>query len=485
MKSLVRLSLILSLAGPLYACGDKPDAAPSVEETNPRAFFKAGITYLSPDKKGVINYSSAYEQFARAEALGGGKNASFNAGWVAEIVGRPDKAIEHYRKAYVADKGFEKAMFSLARTLKENDRADQAVELYQDFLKANPENLEVRNDLVLGLSKAKRYDEATAEAQEILRKDPKNAAVYRSLSAMYFDRGMLGMSQLCNELTLKLNKGDVGTYNNMGVTYLLQDDIERAIEKFKTAIKLDSQNFEANANLGFVALNSGDYKLALNCFTAATTSNPKSLDARVGLAVALRGTGDYAKSAAIYDDLIKSSPKNKIAYYNAATLQEKYVKNFTKAEKYLRAFVDSHAGEIGPNHQVFERIDRIKKSKAEQVAREQEILRQEREEAERQKRNEALLKELVPHVDATEKRLQDNAHCFDEGSIEMGAMIIEQARMVIEAKESDMAPDMKTFLDDFSNGMEDGIANCAAAPAPAPAPAPEGTEEPPAEEGGE
>ena len=48
----------------------------------------------------------------------------------------------------------------------------------------------------------------------------------------------------------------------MGVTYLIQGDEPAAIEKFKTAIKLDSTNFESNMNLGYVALNSGDYALA-------------------------------------------------------------------------------------------------------------------------------------------------------------------------------------------------------------------------------
>lgn len=489
MNTLTRFSIVFALAGLISACGPKAPSEPSAEETNPAVFFRSGVTLVqSPDKKtGAVNYQKAYETFVRATELKGGKHAFFNAGWVAEAMGRVDLATKHYRSAYEEDKTYEKAMFSLARVLKQNGKADQAVALYKDFLSGNPKNLEVRNDLVVALSKAGMYDEAQAEAEEILRRDPENPRVYRALSSIYFDQGNLGMSQLCNEKALGLNEGDVGAYNNMGVTYLIQEDIERAIQRFKTAIKLDSQNFEANANIGFVALNSGDYQLALKSFQAATTTNPSSVDARIGLAVALRGVGELDRAGAIYDDIIKGDPKNQIAYYNAATLHEKYTKNFNKAEKYLQAYVDSHAGSIGPDHEVFARVERIKKSKAEREAYEAEQERLRKEEEERKKRNQEALANLENEANALVARIQTMSHCIAEENVMEGQMYAEMAIEIFKMKDPDMVSEIKPLLDGFNASLDEVSEQCTpeaggAAPTTPPAEEEAPSEQPPAEE---
>lgn len=58
-------------------------------------------------------------------------------------------------------------------------------------------------------------------------------------------------------------------------------------------------------------------------------------------------------------------------------------------------------------------------------------------------------------------------------------MVLEQAMMVVEADEADMAPDIDQFLSAYETALDDAIAGCDAAPAPEGA-APEG-EAPPAE----
>lgn len=485
MTTLTRVSIVIALAGLVSACGPKQPSEPTAEETNPAVFFRSGVNMVqTPDKKtGTVNYQKAYENFVRATELKGGKHSFFNAGWAAEAMGRPDLAAKHYRSAYMLDKSYQKAMFSLARVLKQNDQAEKAVELYKDFLATQPDNLEVRNDLVVGLSKASLYDEAQAEAEEILRRDPKNPRVYRSLSSIYFDQGNLGMSQLCNEKALALNEGDVGAYNNMGVTYLIQEDNERAIQRFKTAVKLDSKNFEANANLGFVALNSGDYKLALTSFQAATEANPSSVDARIGLAVSLRGVGQLEQAGAIYDDIIKGDPKNQIAYYNAATLHEKYTKNYNKAEKYLQAYVDSHAGSIGPDHEVFQRVERIKKSKAEREAYEQEQARLRKEEEDRKKRNEQLLAGLEAEANALSARIQSMTHCIAEDNVMEGQSYADMAIEIYKMKDADMVGDIKPLLDGFNASLDEVAEQCGPAGEGTPAaPAAEEASPTPAEE---
>lgn len=432
--------------------------------TNPAANFQEGLFKLqNPDRRtGEVDYEAAYNFFVASQNLGGGAKAAFNAGWTAEALGNIDAAEEHYRAAYEADPDDEKVLYSLSRILTEQGKAAAAVELFAGHAQKHPDNLEIRNDYLAALVAAKRYDDAIAEAQEILRKDPKNAAVYRNLSALYYSQGNYSMSQLTGEKALELNDGDPGVYNNMGVTHLIQGDEPAAIEKFKTAIQLDGKNFEANMNLGFIALNSGDYALATQCFEAASEANPASLDAKLGLAVARRGTGDFKAAGTLYDQIIQNDPKNKLAYYNAAALHEFYTKDFKKALSYINAYKTAHSGTIGPTHEVFQLEARIQQAQQAEEARLAQIAAQKKAEEERRKRNEAMLAEMATMITEAQAVLAKhgaNEMCLDPMQVEEYLMILEQAQMVVEAGDADMAGDIRTLLDGYLPPLYEHIAS--------------------------
>lgn len=457
VTSLLRLPLIIALLGAPLAMTTACKKGPAVEAlseeqaSDPVALFQQGVRFLkTPDPKtGQVDYAEAYDHFIRSAEIRPNPKTSFNAGWTAERLGDLDKAEKHYRRAYEGDATYESAIFSLTRILRANKKPEEAVEIYQKLLDANPDRVDVRYDLMQALTDLERYEDAESHAREILRQDPENAGAYRALSSMYFAQGRLGMAQLCNEKALQLNDSEPGIYNNMGVTYILQKDAERAIERFQRAVQLDPGNFEANMNLGFIALDSGDYGLALNSFQAATKADSSSRDARLGLAVALRGTGELEAADKAYREIIRSDPKFQAAYFNGSTLHEKYTKNFKAAEKYLDDFIEAHVGEIGPNHEVYERKRRIQASIEEERKRQEAIAAAEKERKEREERNKRLLAELKSEVDKTEARL---AQCSDPEIVEMAGMYIEQIKMSMD--DPSMAGDLKTFVDEANTMLE-------------------------------
>lgn len=418
---------------------------------DPAALFNKGIEYLKPPS-GDPNYELAYDHFVKSANIKDGAKVQFNAGWTAERLGKLDVAEGHYRKAQSLDPAYDKAMFSLARVLGAQGKNAEVVALYSAQVEKNPDNIGLRTDLINALSKSGDFAGAQAQAQEILRRDPDNADVYRSLSTMYFDQDKLALSQLANEKALSITDADPGIYNNMGVTYVLQKDNQRAIERFKTAIKIAPKHFEANMNLGFIALDSGDYGLAQKCFQAATESNPQSEDAKLGLAVALRGMQDYESADKLYREIIKANPKNDQAYFNGSTLHEKYTKEFKKAEKFLDDYIASHQGEVGPEHPVYERKTRIQKSIAEEKARQEAIAQQEREEAERKKRNEKLLADLKADVEKAKARVPQ---CNDDMVKEMAGMYIMQVEEAMQGEDAaSMAGDLKSFVDEANMSLD-------------------------------
>ncbi len=458
-----------------------PKGGPTITEedkVDPVKQYQFGVSLLSsPDKDGIIQYTQAYTAFTTAAELfdgkgkqGDGAKAHFNAAWTAEVMNNPADAEKHYRLAFDGDPAYDKAMFSLARVLTDNGKAPEAIALYRAFIAAHADRVDVRNDLIAALSSGKLYDEAFKEAQDVLLKDPKNAAVYRALSSMYYSQGNYSMSALCAEKSLALNEGDTGTYNNLGVTYLLQKKESEAIAEFKTALKLDPKNFEANMNLGFVALNSGDYALALACLQKAVDVNPQSLDAKLGLAVALRGNKDFTKSASMYDEIIKADPQNEVAYFNAATLHSKYTKDFTRAQAYLDDYIAMKAGSLSPSDEVFTFKEEITKEKTAQEARIAEQKRLEAEKKEREARAMAALTELQALVTEVSTKVKA---CPPEVQEEVNLMI-EQANQVITDKDTGMATDVKSMFTDYYGPM---VNECAAGAAPSETPV-EGTPAP-------
>jgi tetratricopeptide (TPR) repeat protein len=480
-----RLLLVVS-ALTLSACPKKTKGPATVAElaeseaNDPAKNFAKGLEALQ--QKGGANYDQAYGFFAKAESLSGKKTASFNAGWCAEQLGKPDVAEGHYRKALAADAAYAPAFDSLARVLKQLDKNDELVALYAKHLEGRGDDLVAMADYMDALVEAGKDAEAVAEGQAILRKNPNSDAVYRSLSGLYLRQGNLEMARLMGDKALALNDKDPNIFNNLGVVLLRNGDEPGAIAKFQTARQLDTNHYEANVNLGLLAVDAGDYALALECFDAALVHTPKSFEARLGRAVALRGMGQYADAGKIYDQLIAENPKQKIAYWNAATLNEKYVKDFTKAEKYLVAYKDSHVGQIGPDDAVFKRIEAVKAAKAAEEERKRVEAERKKAEEERQKRAAEALAAMDKQVGDFRAKIEANKACLDPMVVEEVSTVLDTVAEAIAAKDTSSAQDMKSLLDDYYTSMLDEAiaATCAtAAPAPAEEAAPaEGTAAP-------
>jgi len=489
------------LAAPVVGCG--PKKPPTPEEgapVNPKQAFLAGVQILqTPGKDGAIDYAAAYASFSGAvEVEPGFAKAQYNAGWTAERMGNLPQAATHYRAALAAESGYSNALFALCDVLTRQGQGMEAVDLYKAYLEANPGALTVRNNLIEALIAAELYDDAISQSREVLMQDPKDVGAYRNLSRLYFTQGDYGMSQLCAEKAKTLAEGDSGIYNNIGVTYLVMEKEPAAIKEFETAVKLDSDHVEANLNLGYVALNSGDYSLAQACFSNALKGEPGNIDAKLGLAVSLRGVKDYDNARKLYEEVLAVGNASQMAYFNAATLYEKYIKDYKKALKVLQGFVDANQGQIGPDHEVYNRMERVKESQAIEEERKREEDRKRKEAEERKKRQQQVFEDLKTKVGKLSSIIETYSGCemmVESGGIEMGQMVLEQAQMVVEAEEIDMAGDVMTFIDEVMPQLEGIIPECGAGggsdtPAEgAPgeeAPAEEAPgEEAPAKEGGE
>ena len=209
-----------------------------------------------------------------------------------------------------------------------------------------------------------------------------------------------------------------------------------------------------------------------------TTSNPENVDALLGLAVALRGTKELEESNKVYERIMALDPTNDLVYFNAATLHEKYTKDYKAALKMLEQYKTVNEGKIGPNHEVFARMERVKQSQIEEDKRVAEAAAKAKAAEDRKKAQMAQLEELKKRVAGFNQKLTA-ASCpavAEMGMLEDFKMVVEQAETVITSEEFSMAGDMITFIDSMEPTLAELIPMCGdagGAPAPAPAPAPE------------
>jgi tetratricopeptide (TPR) repeat protein len=456
----------------------KQDGPPPADDpiATARYNFVQGVKLLqTPNRKtGEIDYQGAFDFFNQSAQVGQFAPAYYNAGFSAESLEQYDQAIQAYTKAVELDGNNKSYIVALVDALTEADRSAESIEPLKTYFAANPSD-DIQKLLIHTYTEAKMHDEATAEIQNILRKTPESVEAYRLLSRNFFAKGEYDMSLLCAEKANEFAEGDASISNNMGVTYLVMKEEAAAIADFQQALEKEPGHIQANLNMGWLALDSGNYALARQSFEKIIEAHPDSYEAQLGLAVALRGQDEYKEAERIYTSLLKTS-KEKIVFFNAATLQEKYVQNYDKALKLLEELKILY-----PTDTVIdERIARVKESQRIEAERKAEEDRKRKEAEEREKRQKEQFENLKSSISSLQSDVQALSSCDAAMEVVMEAeMYLEQGLMVVEMDDAEMAGDVAPFIEEAQNMINEVKPACSGGGS---APQEESQEETPEEE---
>lgn len=423
---MVRIAALIAVVGcshpPTPTPLGAPDAAPA---------FAAGLQALEhPDRSGAVDYDSAYEAFARAVELGGGPHASFNAGWVAQRLGRLDLAERHLRDAAEADPGYERATSALAHLLMARGRADEAAELLKARIVLDPTS-ELRIELLDALVASGRYDEARTHAEETLQQDPEQADVYLRLSELYDATGHVGLRDLAVERARSLGADGADLHHDLALRALAGGDRAAAAGHLLDALERDPDHVGARGSLGALALSVGDFARAVESFAQVVALMPGDVDARVGLAAALAGQGDRRGASKQYATALELAPERDEIRLRAAAL-------FEEDGKLGRAVALLEGG--GPGTAAA--LERVRGLQAQGAAAETAALA-----AEAQRR--AWLAEL-PTVLAELRGLAET--CPDAGSV---IDALDQLDQVVEAGAIELADEARVWVEAQRSALAD------------------------------
>ncbi|MBW1981585.1 MAG: tetratricopeptide repeat protein [Deltaproteobacteria bacterium] len=155
-----------------------------------------------------------------------------------------------------------------------------------------------------------------------LKDDPENPYVHYNIAIAYWAKRDTAKAKLHFEEAIRLKPGYSEAYNNLGVIYLEQGQIQQAIESFKKALSnpLYSNPQDAHYNLGRAYLKRKEYGKAILQLKQAVQIIPEFASAYNSLGEAYQGMNMLAEAEGSYRKALNYAPEYAKARLNLGRL---------------------------------------------------------------------------------------------------------------------------------------------------------------------
>lgn len=279
---------------------------------------------------------------------------------------KPDRAAAyfHYSMAHIYEE--------LVTVYGRSDLANKAIDEYRQAIDADPGSAYLTSGLAELYAKTGRIRDAVLEAQDILKRDPKNLEAHKLLGRIYLrslgDMQTGGQNGGQNVLKLAIEQYEeivkldtdpgnlVDDHLLLGRLYRLNNDLQKAENEFKTAVKLQPDSEEAVTTLAYLYNEEGDstravqalnsvpdagrsaklysalgytyeqqkqYKQAIEAYRHAIELDRDNLDAIRGLAQNLMNDGQTDAALDQYKIIADANPEDAQTYLRMAEIYRK------------------------------------------------------------------------------------------------------------------------------------------------------------------
>jgi tetratricopeptide (TPR) repeat protein len=161
-----------------------------------------------------------------------------------------------------------------------SELANKAMEEYRLAIEADPSSEFLTSGLAELYVKTGRIRDAVLEAQDIIKRDPNNLEAHKLLGRIYLrslgdmpgggngSENVLKLAIEQYEQIVKIEPGNVDDHLLLGRLYRLNNDLQKAEEELKTAVKLDPDSEEAVTTLSLLYSDEGDTSRALQVLSS-------------------------------------------------------------------------------------------------------------------------------------------------------------------------------------------------------------------------
>jgi tetratricopeptide (TPR) repeat protein len=202
-----------------------------------------------------------------------------------------------------------------------SELASKAMEEYRLAIEADPSSEFLTSGLAELYVKTGRIRDAVLEAQDILKRDPNNLEAHKLLGRIYLrslgdmpgngngSDNVLKLAIEQYEQIVKIEPNNVDDHLLLGRLYRLNNDLQKAEDELKTAVKLDPDSEEAITTLSLLYSDEGDTNHALQVLSAVPdTGRSAKLYAALGATYEQRK--DYKSAIDAYKHAIQLDRDN-------------------------------------------------------------------------------------------------------------------------------------------------------------------------------
>jgi tetratricopeptide (TPR) repeat protein len=152
--------------------------------------------------------------------------------------------------------------------------------------------------------------------EDVLRKSPQNYMPHFNLGFYYQEKGLIDKAIERYLTAINLNPDHVKAHNNLGLAYQSKGLTDRAIEQYKTVIKLNPDDVKAHNNLGLAYWSKGLTDRAIEQYKTVIKLNPDDVKAHNNLGLAYQSKGLTDRAIEQYKTVIKINPDLPEVYFN-------------------------------------------------------------------------------------------------------------------------------------------------------------------------
>lgn len=301
---------------------------------------------------------------AVAAALGQQKPAAQATPAPQSTAQKPDRSDSYYH--YTMAHMYEELVTMYGRS----DLVNKAIDEYRQAIEADPDSEYLTAGLAELYAKTGRIRDAVMEAQDILKRDPNNLEAHKLLGRIYLrsmgdvqsgsqNQNVIKLAIEQYEEIIKLEKDPdnlVEDHLLLGRLYRLNNDLTKAENEFKTAVKMQPDSEDAVTTLAYLYNEEGDsghavealnsvpeasrtaklysalgytyeqqknYKKAIEAYRHAIELDRDNLDAIRGLAQNLQNDGQTQAALEQYKIIADANPEDAQTYLRMAEIYKK------------------------------------------------------------------------------------------------------------------------------------------------------------------
>lgn len=159
------------------------------------------------------------------------------------------------------------------------------------------------------------WADQTALWEDVVVKSPANARGHNNLGYILYNKGMIDRAIEHYRTALKLNPTANG-YNNLGNAYRVKGLIDKAKEQYLIALSIEPGNAKAYNNLGVVYEDKGMTDTAIEYYRTASELMPGNADIHYNLGIAYYSAGRKEKAVEQLQQVLELNPDHPKARYD-------------------------------------------------------------------------------------------------------------------------------------------------------------------------